>query len=830
MRLPRGDCETSEFSRIPLPRLYCAVVVLLAACCASTSFAAEFLVQDGQPRAEIVIAAKPARMARLAAEELQAYVQKISGARLPIVTDPTGGAAVQVYVGQSPHTDRLKIDAAGLKHGAFHMVSGPSHLVLLGHDSDFSPPELFLTTPADLPQFMKIWDKATGEHWGFANGNLYKEFNGSLKIWARDDRGSLNAVYEFLRMQGVRWYLPGDLGEVVPTRATIPLPDINRTVRADFALRFPFQNGRMFAHAAGTREEILWQLRLGWNQGPDIIGDFGMGLSHGMRAVLERPEVRSAHPEYYTLFNGKRDDLVIGESRGCLSSEGLFQQNVKYVRAMYDLLDAPMVSLMPEDGYVNLCQCKLCEGKGTLDRGWNGQISDYVWDYVNRVAKEVYKTHPDRKVSCFAYGGYLLPPLNIDMFSPNVVVGICQNRNSFHDPAARQKVLELRQGWLARMPEGHKQLVNYDYYLHLRPDVVPHMPIFLPRAIAADLQSLKGISIGDFIEVYRDPGGMNSLAVDHLNLYVTSRCWWDADLEIDKLLDEYCRDFYGPASREMKALIDYSEANLSDLPGNPAKIGKALELLAEAQGKVVADSIYGQRMAFVAGYLQPMHALREQLAIGRQNVPEAAAFARKKSEIRLDGQLDDKFWEGNWAYDLQELQTGKPPYMSTSFRMGWTDDAIYFGVRCNERDTSSLSIGTTKNEDGNIWNGDCIEILLETQTHAYYQIAVNPAGAIIDLDRRGGLDTLWSSGAEVATHVGDGYWSAEVRIPVVGAEESQLNPRFAVAGRLPTRNYPWYFNVCRQRFRPTGKEYSAFSPTGETTFHVVKKFGKLHVR
>ena len=80
-----------------------------------------FLVEDGQPRAEIVISEKPQRTARLAAQQLQDGIQKNSSARLPIVPQPTSGA-VHVFVGPSEHTERLKVTAEGLKEGAFHMV------------------------------------------------------------------------------------------------------------------------------------------------------------------------------------------------------------------------------------------------------------------------------------------------------------------------------------------------------------------------------------------------------------------------------------------------------------------------------------------------------------------------------------------------------------------------------------------------------------------------------------------------------------------------------------------------------------------------------------
>jgi len=64
-------------------------------------------------------------MAKLAAKELQTYLAKISGAKLPIVTKP-GGAAVRIFVGKSSFTEALKLATDGLENGAFRMVSGPT--------------------------------------------------------------------------------------------------------------------------------------------------------------------------------------------------------------------------------------------------------------------------------------------------------------------------------------------------------------------------------------------------------------------------------------------------------------------------------------------------------------------------------------------------------------------------------------------------------------------------------------------------------------------------------------------------------------------------------
>jgi hypothetical protein len=69
---------------------------------AAAQAADSFLVENGESRAEIIIAESPARLTRLAATDLQTYVEKISGARLPIKTKPSADVPVQIYVGEMP--------------------------------------------------------------------------------------------------------------------------------------------------------------------------------------------------------------------------------------------------------------------------------------------------------------------------------------------------------------------------------------------------------------------------------------------------------------------------------------------------------------------------------------------------------------------------------------------------------------------------------------------------------------------------------------------------------------------------------------------------------
>ena len=83
----------------------------------------QFLVDGGKAYAENIISESPPRSTRSAAAELQTYVAKISGARLPIRVEPSVDVPVQIYTGESPHAAKLGFTADCLEDGVSSRVS-----------------------------------------------------------------------------------------------------------------------------------------------------------------------------------------------------------------------------------------------------------------------------------------------------------------------------------------------------------------------------------------------------------------------------------------------------------------------------------------------------------------------------------------------------------------------------------------------------------------------------------------------------------------------------------------------------------------------------------
>lgn len=801
--------------------------------------AAPWIVERGQPQAEIVIGDNPTRSARLGASELQTYLKKISGAQLNIVTTPTASHPIKIFVGESDAAREAGVNADGLPRDAFHIRSGPGWLALIGNDLDFQPREPWARSHNDWARNRQAeWDKLAGHHWLSPIGQrVYRDYCRQLDIWTYDHRGSLNGVYAFLRELGVRWYMPGPLGEILPQTKEIALPEIDRTIRPAYEVR---STSRPLL-SSNEIEDSLWYLRIGANK------QYGI-LHHGQRHLTEHPKQRATHPDYYSqMANGERD-TASKTANACLSSAGFFRETLAFCRLNFDHYDAPVVSVMPHDGF-NHCRCEPCQKQLTLDRGPMGQSSDYVWNFVVRVAKELAKTHPDRKIFCGAYSTYRLPPRSIDKLPSNVWVQITNGRPIRElDDEFHATVTALRGEWLRKTDNPLSVTLNYTPFTSrgaFRPQYWPHV-------VAKGMQASHHDVWREDVWLSSGKGGLHHPGMSHLNPWVISRFWWNPDADIEALLGEYYPFFYGPAAKPMQAFIEHCETNYALLASNADISHRALELFDQAKAAVSPTSVYGQRLALVDEYLTTFRDRARQIGRKRpEGLPEYRIIDMGKDKwrdahhtLKLDGKIDDPFWTAyNYPRPLRDIRTGAKPKLGTRFHVRWYKDSVIFAIRCNTEPGVKPLSGATRDNDPAIWQGEHLELLIETDKHSYYQIVLNPAGARIDLDRAVEKSKWqdWSSQAEVATHIGDDYWSAEIKLPITASDEDPLHQ---IIGNRPFKSrqadlnsgkgtsLPWYFNLYRKRAGTKDQETTAFSPLGpeETSFHVPLKFAPIYVR
>jgi hypothetical protein len=685
------------------------IVSVLAQCLYTGNISAQsFIVENGEARAEIVIDENPLRMVAMAALELQYYLEKISGARLPVSTIPGETNPVKIYIGKSPYTDSLGINGEELKYGAFRMVSGENWLVLLGRDYDYAPPEPWPRKHSDRPRAIAEWDELTtelaGRQWGYPfyhtykdwwnprdynaimsdrygseNKNIWNPRNLSWSIeyqgpgagagfWLQDEGGSLNAVYGFLRSLGVRWYMPGQEGEVLPEQKSIPLPSVDTMVHPDFAIRY-----YTWANYAGfPLEDVIWARRTGMNSYREVLGDISYGYAHKLTLVHSRTPMKLAHPEYYAKINGVRDTSHRGYGTPCLLSGGLMQEAVKFARFMFDQYDQPHISMWPGDAFMQ-CQCDSCKGMSP---------SDLVWSFIDTVARELFKSHPDRLVSCGAYTPYVWPPDSVGRFTPNVVVFIANaDRPGFNDTGRWNTYWNQVEGWREKVAPGNIMRVeNHTFGIGYgnRDEPVP-FPLIYPHPMARDLRALNGISRGECGEVSQVDMHWHAPGTNHLNWYVQARFLWDANQDIDSLLEEYYTLFYGPVREKIKTAFEYAESSYECIVEDPirnrckvkdmSKLDLSvrihfLELLHAALDSA-GETVYGRRIQTILDELTPLDSLlllvKEKATL--TVVDRATGEPVYRAEIRYGENITgtdfsgkavmDGLGPGRWIYNVE---------------------------------------------------------------------------------------------------------------------------------------------------------------------------------
>ena len=164
---------------------------------------AAVLSPDGRKYTQIVLEDGQATSVQLAARELQFFLREISGDNLPIVQEPTEKPCI--IIGSNKLLKNLGLDGSGFQPEGWAFKTTEDFLVLYGQD--YNGPLLF--GPINPWRAMEA-------------------YNDEIKLNAFGASGTLTAVYEFLhRIAGVRFYMPGPHGTVIPRHEPFQVPELN---------------------------------------------------------------------------------------------------------------------------------------------------------------------------------------------------------------------------------------------------------------------------------------------------------------------------------------------------------------------------------------------------------------------------------------------------------------------------------------------------------------------------------------------------------------------------------------------------------------------------
>lgn len=511
------------------------------------------------------------------AQTLQTYLERITGAKLPIVEDGTDTKGPAIHVGFTEFV-------AGL------------NLPFDKHDRD----AIFLKRVGDQVTLVGV-----------------------------DDWGSEMAVYDFLeRVCGVRWLQPGALWEIVPENKTLAVDALNVVEEPSFKSRM--FSGVTSAGLPGpvSKEGVAWmkrnRIRARYN------------FHHSLGFIITPSKYGKEHPEYFPYFGGERhvpknDHAGHRGIQPCLTNSDVVGLCAQAAREFFDAFPKAQVFSMGVNDMGGFCECEACrkanEGAGYDDAG-KKNYSFVYFSFLNKVCRDLAKTHPAKKLGCMAYasGTSVPPPFKLE---PNLVVYVQPNDYSRYHFDKKLQAWSQKQfsEWSARV-----DTLGVYLWSHGRNVYIPKMPL---KSIAEYLRMAYAHGArGYYSEEYPNWG------LDAPELYIKARLLWNIESSPDEWLDEFCAKAFGKAAAPMAAFYRLNEQiwNTHDAPVfsmvceypnkprdqfaiyTPARVDECNRHLAEAL-RLVADENARQRVLQVRKCfrLTEYYALREFVARNMAN-------------------------------------------------------------------------------------------------------------------------------------------------------------------------------------------------------------------
>jgi hypothetical protein len=455
------------------------------------------LAGRGKTRYRIVVPenAPPAEL--YAAEELQRYLERCSGARLPIVADTELLKPREIMIGDNLHVGRLnlQLDRSKLGSDGFILRTDGDRLILVGGHP----------------------------------------------------RGVLNGVYTLLEEQfGVRWFAP-EL-EVVPKLDVVRVPKLKRTVVPALEYREVFWTEMMRDGDFAARHRL---------NGPH----HKLTAKHGGPAVVYYPFVHSfdalippdlfkEHPDYFPLIKDERKD---GYVQRCLTNPDVLKLATERVKQwIQEHPEATIISVSQNDTF-NYCQCEKCKALDDAE----GSPAASLLQFVNAIAAAIEPEHPKVRIDTLAYQYTRKPPKTIRP-RKNVIVRLCSIECCFAHPLETCPATENRrfvEDILAWEPVA-PLLYIWDYtpnFAHYQ-QIFPNFDALQPNVQFFVKHGVKGL----FEQGSYSPGGAGEMGP--LRAYLLAKLLWNPDTDVKRHLDEFTRAYYGRSADKIKAYLDVTHA------------------------------------------------------------------------------------------------------------------------------------------------------------------------------------------------------------------------------------------------------------------------------
>ncbi len=521
----------------PLKDLIGLALGVLAACSGANALT---LVENGVPKAVLVVPDQRTFIPYYAALEFQHHVKKASGGELAIVSEKESASmpGEKVYFGKT-----RALDAAGL---------GKEDLGKYGYAGRLRDGALyFYGEDTELP----VPDDVSAEEMLLAKG-------GSL-TWKKSI-GTQLAVLDFLDTElGARWIWPGLTGEYVPERRTIAVENYDR----QGAVRY--KSNHLLQAEEGLPDQRQWLMRQKFLRIEPVV------TSHSYTNYWR--DYKDKHPEIFSLLpNGKREPIPGQGDNGhymtmCVSSPKLLELKIERWKNRVDVpcdgdIDAGYINVYEND-ITGRCTCEACrawdapdprfatheywakgvilpmlEG-GRFFRQAGPSLTDRYMKFALKVQEEANKIKPGVEVRDHIGYQQFDPPKQTKL-NERILMTYVGAPGQFWDDARDKDFRERWGGWRAAGPSMFFR-GNTLHRGHNYPD------IFARRIGEAMKFCVNNGLVGTEWDAW-----VGQWAVQGPNAYMIGRMLQNPEKSTDEILDEYYSAF-GPAKNQVAAYFDY---------------------------------------------------------------------------------------------------------------------------------------------------------------------------------------------------------------------------------------------------------------------------------
>ena len=692
------------------------------------------ITNNGKPEAVIVLPANAGKAADFAASELQLWVKEISGATLPIVP-PGKNGCVQIVLALNP---------AGMEHD----------LAAIGNTDGFA-----IRTKG------KTITIAATRGTGLIRGVHALLFNNTDIIWARPD---------------VKF------GTIFTKNPTLIFTQTDFLSVPKFTQR-GFQYSNLFVPATE-----LWQVRnnssfstyntVNGKLQSHLFDQFFIFNGHHNIVGYYMPEKKyyDKHPEFYNLINGRRKRPSENghlQTGLCLSNEECFKEWLKNFMAKVEehKQDYDVFGVVLEDTF-DACECPGCTAPIKLANGKVVTIKDknyrstqfFMW--LNRIAAELHKRYPDKKIKTNAYYQTEAAP-SCDVH-PIIQVNFAPIFRDSKYPITHQKNKESFDKFLNWSKTG-SDLCWREYY-----GLVAEYPRPMDAIAIADWQFVnsKYNVKRTMSEMVNDSNGRKFVHSQGPHIWdqnmpyfwVLCNASWDPYKGVEYYRQIFFKRVYGDAAEEISEYYALLENAWKKSPGvsnwhespygswakavvnDPELENKLRTLLQKAATKKMHPNARIMLARLTASF---------ERMIKCETAKLQAAYCEKTPEF------DPFFNTGAWKET--ELNDVFTPYISgsakvrTEVRMLHDDRNLYVGVRCFDSVPGDKVFAPAAKRD--TWTGgNMMEFLIGNAQNKRIQLMVNAKGVIMDKLEK---DGSWEGFFDVPVKYNADGWSMMVTIP-----------------------------------------------------------------